>query len=192
MKTAQEAGRGAPDRIRFAQETRCRFLNIVFLLKPKSSVAYVYDDNTMRQALEKLRSHGYTAIPVISRSGAYVGTISDGDFLWFLVDNKIPNLKNTEHYRVRDLLSRGRHQPVRVTATMQDLLDGVIDKNFVPVVDDRNMFVGIITRGDVLKYFAGVETRARSNDILAGATRQDADLRDASLQQAALTAQDLA
>lgn len=136
------------------------FLNIVFLLKPKSSVAYVYDDNTMRQALEKLRTHGYTAIPVISRSGAYVGTISDGDLLWFLVDKQIPNLKNAEHYTVRDLLVRGRHQPVRITATMQDLLAGVMDKNFVPVVDDRDMFVGIITRKDVLKYFAAAEARA--------------------------------
>lgn len=135
-------------------------MNIVFLLKPKSSVAYVYDDNTMRQALEKLRTHGYTAIPVISHSGAYVGTISDGDLLWFLVDKQIPNLKNAEHYAVRDLLVRGRHQPVRITATMQDLLAGVMDKNFVPVVDDRDMFVGIITRKDVLKYFAAAEARA--------------------------------
>ena len=135
-------------------------MNIVFLLKPKSSVAYVYDDNTLRQGLEKLRTHGYTAIPVISRSGEYVGTISDGDFLWFLVDKQISDLKSAEGYAVRDLLVRGRHKPVRITATMQDLLAGILDKNFVPVVDDRNVFVGIITRKEVLKYFAAAENRA--------------------------------
>ena len=135
-------------------------MNIVFLLKPKSSVAYVYDDNTLRQGLEKLRTHGYTAIPVISRSGEYVGTISDGDFLWFLVDKQISDLKSAEGYAVRDLLVRGRHKPVRITATMQDLLAGILDKNFVPVVDDRDVFVGIITRKEVLNYFAAAENRA--------------------------------
>lgn len=129
-----------------------RSLNIVFLLTLKSSVAYVYDDNTLRQALEKLRTHGYTAIPVISRTGEYVGTISDGDFLWFLLDNKISDLKAAEGYTVENILVRGRHRPVKISATMQDLMRGIIEKNFVPVVDDRNMFVGIITRKDVMKY----------------------------------------
>ncbi len=135
-------------------------MNIIFLLRPKSQVAYVYDDQTLRQALEKLRTHGYTAIPVISRAGAYVGTISDGDFLWFLVDKKISDLKSAEGYAVRDLLDKGRCRPVRITATMQDLLDSVLYYNFVPVVDDRDSFVGIITRKDVLKYFAAAEARA--------------------------------
>jgi len=129
-------------------------LNIVFLLKPKVNVAYVYEDSTLRQALEKLRTHKYTAIPVISHKGEYLGTVSDGDFLWFLMDNSIADLKTAEGFPVKQLLVRGRHQPVRITATMQDLLAGVMDKNFVPVVDDRDKFMGIITRKDVLKYFA--------------------------------------
>lgn len=146
-------------------------MNIVFLLKQKSSVAFVYDDNTLRQALEKLRTHGYTAIPVISHTGEYVGTISDGDFLWFLVDKKISDLKTAEDYAVRDLLVRGRHQPVRITATMHDLLLGVMDKNFVPVVDDRNMFMGIITRKDVLKYFADAAADGRAQPERTSAGR---------------------
>ena len=40
-------------------------MNIIFLLKPKNTVAYVYDVNTLRQGLEKMRVHGYTAVPVI-------------------------------------------------------------------------------------------------------------------------------
>ncbi len=142
-------------------------MNIIFLLRHKSQVAYVYDDNTLRQALEKLRTHGYTAIPVISRAGAYVGTISDGAFLWFLMDKKISDLKSAEGYAVRDLLETSRCQPVRITATMQDLLAGVMDYNFVPVVDDRDSFVGIITRKDVLKYFASADAPGRPEPVPA-------------------------
>lgn len=136
-------------------------MNIVFLLKQKSQVAYVYEDSTLRQALEKLRTHGYTAIPVISRSGEYVGTISDGDCLWFLVDNNVGDLKSAENYPVKKLLVKERHHPVNIASTMEDLLVGVMDKNFVPVVDGRNAFMGIITRKDVLKYFTEAETRRR-------------------------------
>lgn len=144
-------------------------MNIVFLLKQKSQVAYVYEDSTLRQALEKLRTHGYTAIPVISRSGEYVGTISDGDCLWFLVDNNVGDLKTAENYPVKKLLVKERHHPVNIASTMEDLLVGVMDKNFVPVVDGRNAFMGIITRKDVLKYFTEAETRRRENAPAKGA-----------------------
>ena len=144
-------------------------MNIVFLLKQKSQVAYVHEDSTLRQALEKLRTHGYTAIPVISRSGEYVGTISDGDCLWFLVDNNVGDLKTAENYPVKKLLVKERHHPVNIASTMEDLLVGVMDKNFVPVVDGRNAFMGIITRKDVLKYFTEAETRRRENAPAKGA-----------------------
>ena len=138
-------------------------MNIVFLLKQKSQVAYVYEDSTLRQALEKLRTHGYTAIPVISRSGEYIGTISDGDCLWFLVDNNVGDLKAAENYPVKNLLVKERHHPVNIASTMEDLLAGVMDKNFVPVVDGRNAFMGIVTRKDVLKYFTETESTRRES-----------------------------
>ena len=45
---------------------------------------------------------------------------------------------------------------MKVSATMDDLLQRVMDQNFVPVIDDRNVFVGIITRKDVIGYFAKI------------------------------------
>ena len=57
-------------------------MNVAFFMKPKSSVAFLFDDFTVRQALEKMNYHGYTAIPVLDREGHYLGTVSEGDFLW--------------------------------------------------------------------------------------------------------------
>ena len=65
-------------------------MNIAYFLIPKSSVAYLYDDFTFRQGLEKMRHHGYTAIPVITRDGRYMGTVSEGDFLWRLLSEDLP------------------------------------------------------------------------------------------------------
>ena len=35
---------------------------------------------------------------------------------------------------------------------MEDLFDKVTNQNFVPVVDDNQVFIGIVTRKDVLVY----------------------------------------
>ena len=63
-------------------------MNIAYFLLPKGQVAFLYDDYTFRQGLEKMHHHGYTAIPVISRSGQYLGTVSEGDFLWQLLSKE--------------------------------------------------------------------------------------------------------
>lgn len=128
-------------------------MNIVMLLRPKSEVAYIYNDNTIRQGLEKMHTHGYTAIPVIDRDGGYVGTVSEGDFLWHMLARGTADMHDQEAYRITDIMRSGFNMPVKIDETMDELLLRVMDQNFVPVVDDRGSFMGIITRKDVIKYF---------------------------------------
>lgn len=128
-------------------------MNILFLLRIKNDVRYIYDDNTLRQGLEKMKGHGYTAIPVITREGDYVGTISEGDFLWHIIKYGRGSLKDQEKYSVRDIIRKDYMRPVKVSATAEELVDSAMNQNFVPVVDDRNKFIGIVTRRDIIKYF---------------------------------------
>ena len=133
-------------------------MNIALFLVPKADVAYLRDDMTLRQGLEKLRRSGFTAIPVIDSEDRYVGVISEGDFLWnILAHNQNLDgitLKSLEHLTVRDMLQNGKVRPVRNDTAMEELLEQAKSQNFVPVVDDRNVFIGIITRSDIIKYFA--------------------------------------
>ena len=133
-------------------------MNIAYFLLPKNRVAYLYDDYTFRQGLEKMRHHGYTAIPVISRDGKYVGTVSEGDFLWRLVsderDSRTCSMKELEQLRVRDILRESQYLPVRITVSMEELLSSAMNQNFIPVVDDTGSFIGIVTRKDIIRYFA--------------------------------------
>jgi len=128
-------------------------MNILFLLMPKSTVAYVYGDNSLKQGLEKIRAHYYTAIPVLNRSGEYIGTVSEGDFLWHMLDNGSFEIKKQEDYTITDIMRENWNPAVKISATIDDLLFKVMVQNFVPVVDDRNLFMGIITRKDVIKYY---------------------------------------
>lgn len=101
--------------------------------------------------MEKLRRYGYTAIPVISKEGKYVGSISEGDFLWNIMSMGSLEAHDLEQARIDDIIS-DRTPPVRVTTTVEELQDRLLDQNFVPVVDDRDMFMGIVTRRTVLAY----------------------------------------
>lgn len=134
-------------------------MNIAFFLKPKHEIAYLYDTYTIRQALEKMHHHGYTAIPVITDDGKYAGTVGEGDFLWYLVQGEggepiqQTDIQKTEKMKLADLPFAGRYEPVSITATIEQLMDKAITQNFVPVVDDLGSFIGIVTRQDILRYF---------------------------------------
>ena len=58
-------------------------MNIASFLIPRSMVTYLYDDFSLRQGLEKMRYHQRTAVPVVTRENKYIGTLSEGDFLWY-------------------------------------------------------------------------------------------------------------
>ena len=132
-------------------------MNILFFLTPKSDVAYIYADDTSRQALEKMEHHRYAAVPVLEHSGKYVGTITEGDLLWGIKNQYNLNLKAAEDVPVSVIRRRADYQPVSGKSRMEDLIDRALNQNFVPAVDDRGLFIGIITRKDIIKYYAGTD-----------------------------------
>ena len=146
-------------------------MNIAYFLIPKSSVAYLYDDFTFRQGLEKMRHHGYTAIPVISRDGQYVGTVSEGDFLWRILEvnqdeESVFSMREMEQLHVHDIIHGDHHYPsVRITVSMEELLNSAMNQNFIPVVDDYNCFIGIVTRKDIIRYFADKKAADHSKPL---------------------------
>ncbi len=137
-------------------------MNIAYFLTPKQDTAYLFDDYTVRQALEKMRAHGYSRIPVIRRGGEFLTVVAEGDFLWYLLDmagESGISMRNAEELKLRDILS-GRtsreYKPVRITATREELVRLAMNQNFVPVTDDDGVYIGIVTRRNILKYLTAV------------------------------------
>lgn len=128
-------------------------MNILFFLTPKADIAYIYDYETLRQVLEKMEYHKYSALPMLSRQGKYIGTITEGDMLWGIKNQYNLNLKEAESVQVTSIPRRLDNKPVSADADMEDLIDKALNQNFVPVVDDQKNFIGIITRKDIIKYF---------------------------------------
>lgn len=126
--------------------------NILFFLTPKAMCAYLYDDYSLRQALEKMETAGFAALPILSRRGEYVGTLTEGDLLWGLKNMCRMDIRQAESRKIMEIARRKDNVPVRVTASMQDLVERSSSQNFVPVVDDKDAFIGIITRRAIIQY----------------------------------------
>ena len=128
-------------------------MNIIMLLKPKETVKYIYEDSTLRQGLEKMRAHSYTALPVINKDGKYIGTVSEGDFLYYILDKQSNNMRANEKYKISDILRPDFNPAVKINVSMDEVLNRALNQNFVPVTDDFDTFIGIVTRQDIIKYF---------------------------------------
>ena len=112
--------------------------NILFFMTPKAMCAFVYDDYSIRQALEKMESAGYAALPILNKRGEYRGTITEGDILWALKNICYMDMRQAEARRIMEITRRRDNIPVKVTTSMYDLAQRANTQNFVPVVDDKN------------------------------------------------------
>ena len=126
--------------------------NVLFFLTPKAMCAFLYDDYTMRQALEKMEGSGFAALPILNRRGEYRGTLTEGDLLWGIKNMCYMDMRQAEARKIMEVDRRKDYLPVRVTASMHDLVERSANQNFVPVVDDKNAFIGIITRSAIINH----------------------------------------
>ncbi len=127
-------------------------MNIAFFLTPKNEVVCENVEASMRQVIERMEHHGYTAIPLIDKNGKYVGTLTEGDLLWKLKNTEDLNFKNTETVKVSDIHRRIVHKSVSINADIESLVNLAVNQNFVPVTDDNGIFIGIIKRSDIINY----------------------------------------
>ena len=139
-------------------------MNIMRFVVPKSLVEYVTSDSSVRQAVEKMRYHRYVAIPVIDAEGKYVGTLRNDDILSYFLENGRFDTRSAERDGVESLLDSNYSPPVYHDASMNELIEKVKEHNFVPVVDDRGCFIGIILRRDILNFLLDYYNKSIKGD----------------------------
>lgn len=113
---------------------------------------YLEEESTIAAAMDQIRNSTYTAVPVIREDGTYAGTVSEGDFLWAFLDGKDEDTAG-HSAPLSSLLHPERNPAVKIDVDLNHIFSEAMNQNFVPVVDDRNMFIGIITRKMVIRYF---------------------------------------
>ena len=79
-------------------------------------------------------------------------TVTEGDFLWYIKDHNVIDLKETEKIPLKSIKRRWHNEPVNVDCEIEDLILTSMNQNFVPVIDDKKIFIGIIRRKDIIAY----------------------------------------
>ena len=69
-------------------------------------------------------------------------------------DKDYPNVHRMEKIRIMEVPRRRDNEAVNVQESMENLYDKITNQNFVPVVDDDQTFIGIVTRKDIIVYLA--------------------------------------
>lgn len=125
-------------------------MNILMLLTPKKDVRFLTTNLTIAEALTILKIVRYNSVPLLDKDGYYVGTITEGDLLWYLEEN---GLEFASTRKLRAVRRNRDYAPVTINASMEDLIKTSLGQNFIPILDDRNYFIGIVTRKDLLSDF---------------------------------------
>ncbi|WP_110114714.1 CBS domain-containing protein [Bacillus sp. CGMCC 1.16541] len=129
-------------------------MNIAFLLIPKHEVVTLNINSTLRQALEKMEYHRYSSVPLVDDDGKYVGILTEGDLLWKLKSLGDYRFQDTEQIPLIQVDRYQDYQPISIHDEIDSILSKAIDQNFVPVVDDQGVFIGIIRRREILEFYA--------------------------------------
>lgn len=133
------------------------FDNVLFFLQFKKDLQYLYPSLSLKEALLLMKTHGFTAVPVVDKDGRYCGSVNDADFLWYLYEHG--NSEDVlEHATVADLIRPDFMPAVSISISIEELIERALHQNYVPVVDDRRCFIGIVTRQSLLRQL-GLATR---------------------------------
>lgn len=128
------------------------FMNVLFFLTPKSQIKYATSDMSVRQVLEILEFYRYSVIPLLNKNGRYIGTISEGDLLFFLKDNPFSTIEQFNNVSIMLVKRHFDYLPIDNSKEISNLIQVAYNQNFVPVLDDSLNFIGIVTRKSIINY----------------------------------------
>ena len=129
-------------------------MNLAKIMIPKVSTVFLKENQTVRQGWEIMSRKGYTAIPVLDDEGRYIGTVNEGDFLKFILAVGTLDKLEMEKYKVAQLVRKDFCPPLDINADKEQVIESILNQNFVPIVDGRNALCGILTRRGVIQYLA--------------------------------------
>ena len=127
-------------------------MNIFPFMTLKAETKYLLDTFTLRQALEKMEFYRYSVIPLLHDSGRYIGTLSEGDLLRYIKKDLDFDLTKGEDVKIADITRYRSYKPLSLESTLEDLIELAMEQNFIPILDDRGVFMGIIRRRTILEY----------------------------------------
>ncbi|GCF93638.1 CBS domain-containing protein [Enterococcus florum] len=120
------------------------------MIIPAENVANVMSGNPLEHAFLVLSKAGYSKIPVLDKGDHFVGLLSLNDVVNKMLEIDGIDTTNLSEFSVADVMDTDV-AIVREGCELEDLLHLLVDAPFLPVLDEHNIFKGIVTRREILK-----------------------------------------
>lgn len=124
-------------------------------ITPKNQTYFLDPKSTIRQALEKFDNYKFSVVPIVDEEGKFVGTVSEGDILRYIKNNCDFDIEKAETKRIVDIEKYRPYNACDINAPFIEILKLSLDQNFIPMVDDRGMYIGIIRRSSLINLLYG-------------------------------------
>lgn len=120
------------------------------LVKNADRVAVMYSWHKLDHAMLILSSDMYNVVPVLNRESQVVGLISMARIARAAIQIEGMSFDNLNEMTVGDVMDTNVFK-IKEDFEFEDVLKMLVDTSFICVVDDQDVFKGIITRSDVLR-----------------------------------------
>lgn len=132
-------------------------ISLLSFLTPKFNTFYVDYDATIRQILEKFDVHKFSIVPLINEKGEFVSTISEGDILRFIKNTCNFDINTAQSVRISSVERYRPYKALSINTPMEEVIRLSLEQNFIPIIDDRGIYIGIIKRKTIIDYYFKVE-----------------------------------
>ena len=120
------------------------------ILMEADNVAHVLGNHSVMHAAIVLGQISYSRIPVLDEENHFLGTIALSNIIQPMFETSEMDARNINHLKVKDVMDKENiviHTPIN----HEEVLHKMVNANFLPVLDEENYFLGIITRQSILK-----------------------------------------
>lgn len=122
-------------------------------LIPSSRIAFVQKDNPLYHAFLILTKVKYAKIPVLDKDNHVVGLLSLAMITDKMLKTDKISISPLNKLKVSDVMQTDFVKINFVQTTLENQLHLLINNAFLPVVDDKERFQGILTRREWIKTF---------------------------------------
>ena len=104
-----------------------------------------------QQRVLRLHVHLLSVPNYVNLFGAF---LSQGDVLWFIYElmqhGETDILSQCERTLVKQIVPAGKYTAAHIDIPETELVERALEQNYVPLVDDRKSFIGIVTRRSIM------------------------------------------
>ncbi|GAA0272859.1 CBS domain-containing protein [Halobacterium noricense] len=118
------------------------------------SIHTVTPDTLVEDAAELMLDNSIGSVVVVDDNGHLEGILTNTDFVTIVAKSKPKAQTTVERYMTTDVVTTGAQDSIR------DVADAMLEHGFhhMPVVDEEDNVIGMITTKDLASYISTVQT----------------------------------